>query len=367
MREKLKKLVKSNGFNIFVIVSLAAFVLWLTMRNDGKDVVKILSQVSIPGVIGIVCLMIFERFLLGWGLRFEAIQSHPKYTLLQGFVNAYTAGLFCNITPGASGGQVAQGYIFKKQGVPVSTSIGILWLDFIVYQTTMTIFVLMLIILRFGYFYANFSKFFLIVIAGFAVSAGVIVFLYLLANSPKFYTFITTKGLNIAHKLHLVKDREASLRKLNDALLAFGREIVVLRNHKKMIVLLSLADLLRLLIYYSIPFFCAKALHIEADFSILLDVIALSSYVAMINAFLPMPGSSGGTEATFVLMFSTIFGRPNAASIMILWRLVTFYQTLLIGGLVFVYGKTRKDIPIDMKHELPRTYAPETLKEEMNL
>ena len=96
----------------------------------------------------------------------------------------------------------------------------------------------------------------------------------------------------------------------------------------------------------------------------LLNIIALSSFVAMINAFLPMPGSSGGTEATFVLMFSTIFGKVDATSIMILWRLVTFYQTLIIGGIVFMYAKTRPDIPISSEEEhMPRTYAPEAIGE----
>ena len=365
MKEKIKKLFSSTAFNIFLIFALAAAVLWLTLRKDGPEVLATLKNASIPAVIGLVLLMVFERLVLGWSLKLECNQTYPHYTLKQGFINAYTAGLFCNITPGASGGQVAQGYIFRKQGIPVSSSIGILWLDFIVYQTTMTLFVLLLLILRFSYFYRNFSKFFLIVIAGFAVSAGIIFFLYLLANSPRFYRWLTTSGLKIGHKLHIVRNIEEAQEKLDKSLYEFSKEIVVLRTHKKMIVMLSAADLIRLLIYYSIPYFCAVALKIEVHPSQLLDIIALSSYVAMINAFLPMPGSSGGTEATFILMFSTIFARPDAASIMILWRFVTFYQTLIIGAFVFMYGRMQKDIPLDQVKELPRTYAKETLKEEL--
>ena len=365
MWNKLKKIFSSTAFNIFLIVALAGIVIYFTMRKDGEAIMKVLSDVSIPMVIAMVGMMILERLILGWSLKLECNQTYPHYTLKQGFINAYTAGLFCNITPGASGGQVAQGYMFRKQGIPVTSSIGILWLDFIVYQTTMTLFVLALIILRFSYFYTNFSKFFLIVLAGFAVSSGIIVFLYFLANSPRFYTWLTTSGLKVAHKLHLIKDIDKAMESLDKALYEFNKEIVVLRNHKKMIVQLSLSVLVRLLIYYSIPYFCAKALHIPVTADRLIDIIALSSYVAMINAFLPMPGSAGGTEATFILMFSTIFSRTDAASIMILWRSITFYQTLIIGGIVFLYGKMQKDIPIDEAKELPRTYATESLKEEI--
>ena len=363
MWEKLKKLFSSTWFNILLIVSLAGLVIYFTMRRDGAAILEVLKNVNIPMVIGLVLLMVLERLILGWSLKLECNQTYPKYTLMQGFVNAYTAGLFCNITPGASGGQVAQGYIFRKQGIPVASSVGILWLDFIVYQATMTIYVLALIILRFNYFYSNFSKLFLVVLAGFAVSSGIIVFLFFIANSPKFYTWLTTNGLKLAHKLHIVKDIDQALDSLDKALYQFTKEIVVLRNHKSMILKLSLSVVLRLTIYYSIPFFCAKALNIPVGYDRLIDIIALSSYVAMINAFLPMPGSAGGTEATFILMFSTIFTRTDAASIMFLWRSITFYQTLIIGSLVFLYGKTRKDIPLDA--ELPRTYDSQTLKEEL--
>ena len=88
-------------------------------------------------------------------------------------------------------------------------------------------------------------------------------------------------------------------------------------------------------------FFCAIALHIPIGFDKMLDVLALSSFVAMVNAFVPLPGSSGGTEASFILMFSTLFNRIDVSSIMILWRVMTYYFQTLLGGVVFLYGKTR--------------------------
>lgn len=344
--EKIKKLFSNTYFNIALIFALAGLVLYFTLKNDGEAVIRTLKNVSVPGLIALIGLMVFERFLLGWGLASECRLTHPKYTNLQGFVNAYTAGLFNNITPGASGGQLAQGYIFRKQGIPVSNSVGVLWLDFIVYQTTMCLFVLLLILLKFGYFYANYSQFFILVIFGFLVGAAIIVFLWVLAVSPKFYTWLSTSGISIGAKLHIIKDKEQALVSLNNQLMQFSHEIVVLKMHKKLILILGVEDFLRLLIYYSVPFLCAIVLGIKVTPSMYLNMLALSSFVAMINAFLPMPGSSGGTEATFVLMFGTIFTKPQAASIMLLWRFVTFYQVLIIGSIVFLYARTRKDVPL---------------------
>lgn len=363
MWKRIKKLFHSTVFNIILVFALAALVLFFTLKDDREQVIGILKQVSIPWLLFMIFLMIFERWLLGWGLTQEVRLTHPKYKLSQGFVNSYTAGLFNDITPGASGGQIAQGYIFRKQGIPVSNSVGVLWLDFIVYQSTMCSFVLFLILMRFHYFYTTYSQFFLIVIFGFLVGAGIIVFLWLLAESPRFYTWLTTKGINIGTKLHIVKDKEKTLANLNQQLVQFAKEIVVLKSHKKMIVLLSMEDLLRLIIYYSIPFFCAIALKLDVKPSMFFNMMALSSFVAMVNAFLPMPGSSGGTEATFVLMFSTLFSSVDAASIMILWRLVTFYQVLIIGSIIFLIARTRKDIPIEVTGK-PVTYNEKVLEKE---
>ena len=361
MWKRIRKLFHSTVFNILLIFGLAGLVLFFTLKDDGPQVLETLKKVSVPGLIGIVLLMVFERLMLGWGLTYECRLTSPKYTIGQGFVNAYVAGLFNNITPGASGGQIAQGYIFRKQGIPVSSSVGILWLDFIVYQTTMCLFVLFLILLRFPFFYQNYSQFFLIVIFGFLIGAFIIVFLWALATIPKFYTWLTTKGIDIGAKLHLIRDKKKTLHDLDRNLEQFAREIVVLKTHKKMIVLLGIEDFLRLLIYYSVPALCAIVLKIPMTWSKYVNTVALSSFVAMVNAFLPMPGSSGGTEATFVLMFSTIFPKVDATSIMLLWRFVTFYQVLVIGAFVFLYARTRKDVPL--AEPKPVTYSEEAIGE----
>ena len=341
MKEKIKKVIKSTVFTIVLVISLTGLVLWLTLRNDFDKVMEMLRNANIWMLLFIVGLMVFDRIIHGWGLKKECNVSCPDYKWSQGFVNSYTGSLFNNITPSASGGQFAQVYIFTRQGVPVSNAIGVLWLDFIIYQTTMSIFVLLLLILRFGYYFSHYSQFLIIVLFGFVVNTAVILALWAMVRFPRFYHWLSTSGVNIGAKLHLIKDKEKTKKSIEDQLARFEKEVVVLKNNKKMIFKIALSNLLRLTIYYSVPFFCAIALHIPIGFDKMLDVLALSSFVAMVNAFVPLPGSSGGTEASFILMFSTLFNRIDVSSIMILWRVMTYYFQTLLGGVVFLYGKTR--------------------------
>ena len=367
MREKLKKLFKSTAFNIFLIILFSGLVLWLTLRKDGRQILALLTHVKPWMVLFLFGMMVLERFLLGAQLTLECRQTHPKYTYWQGFQNAYTAGLFCDITPGATGGQIAQGYLFKKQGIPLSHAVGVLWLDFIVTHMVMVAIDLFLLLTRFNYFYSNYSSLFGLVLIGFAIGASIITFMWVLALSPRFYTWLTTKGIKIGARLHIVKDEKKTLEDLDHNLEMFAKELVVFRTHKKLIIQLVVLNFARYMILYSVPYFCAIALHIPVSPSDLLNIIALTAFVSLVNYFLPMPGSAGGTEAAFILMFSTIFSKVNASSIMLLWRLMTYYQVILVGTIIFSYARSLPDVPIDEDEEnKPRTYAPQAMSEAKN-
>ncbi|NCB34077.1 MAG: flippase-like domain-containing protein, partial [Erysipelotrichia bacterium] len=243
--------------------------------------------------------------------------------------------------------------------VPLHHSASVLWMDFIIYQTTMVMSVLILILLRFDHFYRTYSQFFIIVLLGFLVNSVVIIGLWALVRFPGFYMWLTTRGFSIGVKMHLIKDPERTRITMDEQLRRFGDEIVIMRTHRELIPKVVLAHFLRLMLYYSIPFLCAKALNISVGLDQMIDILALSSFVAMINAFIPLPGSSGGTEATFLLMFSTIFGKTNAGTIMLLWRIMTYYFVLLIGFAAFIYVKKVPQVEIEDDSNIPQPLPPD--------
>ncbi|MCI6272786.1 MAG: flippase-like domain-containing protein [Erysipelotrichaceae bacterium] len=343
MINKIKKLFQSYIFNIALIIFITLLVLYLTLKDSFSDVVKILSNANIYWVLSTIIISIFIQFVIGEGLFLLTKLSNPHYTRRDGAINAFVASFFHGITPSASGGQFAQVYIFKKQGVGLSDSASVLWMDFIIYQSTMIALVLFLIIIRFAYFKANFSDLFYLVIVGFLVNSAVIIGLWALVKFPRVYRFITTKGIKLAFKLKIIKNQNEALEKLNLQLNRFEKETKRLKEHKLLILKVVIVNLFRLLLYYSLPYFCAKALNLEVNFGLLIDIIALSSYVSMINAFIPIPGASGGTEATFMYLFSHIFGGVTTSGLMILWRFVTYYLIMLIGGVVFIIAKNLPD------------------------
>ncbi|MBR4456477.1 MAG: flippase-like domain-containing protein [Solobacterium sp.] len=342
--KKLKQLFSNYLFNIVLVIALSALIFYLTVRDNPAEVFDRLKKADRLWLLVVVAAVISIRLFSGFALKQECNLTHPEYTFRQGVENAFVGGLFNEITPSASGGQFAQVFLFRRQGIPLTEAAGVLWMNFIIYQTTMVVSVFILLLLKFHEFYSKYSQFFVIVLLGFAVNAAVIVSLWALIRFPKFYTWLSTKGIAIAAKLHIVRDREKALASLDSQITRFQNEINILSGHKDMVFQVALTHFLRLMVYYSIPFFCTKALRIPISWSSLLDMITLSSFVSMVNAFIPLPGASGGTEASFLLMFSTVLGPVNVRPVMLLWRFMTYYFDMMLGGAVFLSLKARSSI-----------------------
>ena len=349
--KQLKRLFSNYVFNIALIIGLSVLVFYLTVRDNPAEVFDRLKNADRLWLVLIMLGMLGFRILNGAALQEECNLTRPGYSLRQGIENAFVGGFFNQITPSASGGQFAQVFLFRRQGVPVTESAGVLWMNFILYQSTMVASVFVLLLMKFRTFYVKFSQFFVVVLLGFLVNSAVIITLWAMVKFPRFYTWLSTKGIEIGSKLHLIKDKEKASKQLEDQLVRFQKEVEVLSHHKRMVIKVCLIHFIRLLLFYSIPFMSAKALRFQVTAAEYPDMLTLASFVAMVNAFIPLPGASGGTEATFLLMFSLILGSVNVRPTMLLWRFMTYYFDMMVGGIVFLVTRLRPPVVLDKKTE----------------
>ena len=102
-----------------------------------------------------------------------------------------------------------------------------------------------------------------------------------------------------------------------------------------MLIQVSTLNIIKLTLLYSIPYFCAKSLSLDVSQIKLTEFIGVTSFVYMITSFIPIPGASGGSEGTFIIMFGYLLGSVGAKGSMIVWRFVTYYIILIVGAIVF--------------------------------
>lgn len=331
----MKRVIKKYALNILWIILFAIIAVYFSLRGEYQDIMAVLGGIDVFWLIVIILLAIVPYLFDGLILTIFARIYKKTYRLKQGIVNALSGGFFNGITPFASGGQFAQVYIFKKQGVETTSGIGILLMNFIVYQIAMVFYTLLILIFKFNKFYTEFSSFVSLALIGFAINAAVIFGLLFGAISHRFQRFLTGTVLLIGHKLHIVKNYEVSKVNLDQKILDFRRELGIMSKHKGTIAVIFVLFLIRLTILYSIPFFTMLSLGKTLPFSDYFDYVGISAFIYMITSFIPIPGASGGSEATYVLLYSYVMGNVMASSSMLIWRFATYYLVMLAGGLTF--------------------------------
>ncbi|MDQ0362689.1 lysylphosphatidylglycerol synthase transmembrane domain-containing protein [Breznakia pachnodae] len=334
---------KSYIINFLLIIGLTAFGLWLALKDNFKEVLGLLGNIKWYAFLLILVYGVMYYFLIGKIYQILGKQHKKDYTYKEGAQIAFVGAFFSGITPSATGGQFAQAYIMKKQGIKISSGASILWIDFIIYQSVMVAYSTILMILRFTYYYTEHSAFFLLVLIGYVVNSMVILLLYTMARFPKAYKKISYWVVNLLHRLKIVKDPVATITKWNVQLESFTSEIKNIKHQKKMVVKCVILNIIRLTILYILPLFIGYLMGLDVNISMALDIITMSAFVSIANAFFPVPGASGGTEAAFMLIFSTLFTSIETNSMMILWRFSTYHVIILIGGLTFIYLKHKYD------------------------
>ncbi len=338
--------------NLLLILGLTIGALWFALKDNYKQILSCISKMNTISLL--VILAWGALFTAVWGLVYFVLgRKYTKnYRPGKGMIVAFVGAFFSGITPSSTGGQFAQAYIMKKQGIKVSDGASLLWADFIIYQTTMMVYVTILFVLRFGYYSAQ-SAWFNIILLGYVINAIVIVALYTIALFPNFYIKVSSKLVSVLAKIHILKNPEKTLSAWTLSMQSFTEEIKSLSKDKKSIVICVCINFVRLSLYYSLPFVIGLALHIPLKWNEFIDVMALSSFVTMANSFIPIPGASGGTEVIFALLFSSMMNNLTGA-VLVLWRFSTYHFVLIIGGVLFALVKNyyeKKDSEIHLEED----------------
>lgn len=332
-------------WNIVLILTVTVIAMYFALRDNFKEIMHALGQINFFSLLAILAWGLTINVVIGVGLMFLGRRYQKRYSLQDGIIVAFVGTFFAGITPSSTGGQFGQVYVLKKQGINMSDGVSLLWADFIIYQTTMMIYVTVLFILRFSH-YVNLNAWFWIVFGGYLINIVVIVGLYTIALFPKLYIKLCRWTVNVLGKMHLIKDPEHKMKQWVAKMTSFTGEVKLLSQDKRLIIQLMLVNFVRLTLYYALPYAVALALGIRLNFGQFVDTLALSSFVTMANCFVPLPGASGGTEVFFTMLFSGLFG-PLTGAVLLLWRFSSYYLPVIAGALVFMVFKNHEDAKED--------------------
>lgn len=333
---------------IFYISITIAFLIFILSMNDIGDIFQILQHADIKYIL--ISLLLVLIYLGMYPLTLCILSKAKKVNVSNKYI--YSIGMsehfFNGITPFATGGQPFQIYALSKKKVDLSTSTGLLMMNFIIHMCASNLFAL--ISLFFFNRFATSTSMKILAIVGFSMNFLVLVLMVSLATSKTLKHFILWVLSKLAKIKFLHKLITEKMIDIENYIENTQNSFKELWHNKKSFITCFIIRFLTLSIYYAVPFYILKSLHMEISYANLFISMCASSFAITMCVFLPTPGSSGGIEYAFSNIFASLVVSMTSSTSycgMLIWRLLTYYLPVLISFLFYLYFEiSKKEVKI---------------------
>jgi len=263
-------------------------------------------------------------------LLFRSFQRRLGWRMAMGYtcVGFY----FSSITPSATGGQPMEAYYMKQDGIELSQSSFILMVTTSFYQLMILASGCLAVVCcrRFVAGLPLLLRWLLVLGAmtnGFCALILMFIFMQKEVASSILHTMV-----RLLHKLHIIRNEEKWQRRVDGGIREYAKGGAYLRKKPLVAVKVLWYTLLRITALNLAPYCACRALHIP-DVGVA-DVIMRQSLLNLAVTIVPLAGSIGASEGSFIQLYKHIIsvGKVNLA--VILSRGISFYGVLFVSGVV---------------------------------
>ena len=314
-------------------------VLYLLLKDNYNEIVaNILSANKIYLIISVILVFIYY-LLKTLGIYLITKEYKKDFKFKEMFKEVLITQFFNGITPFSTGGQPYQIYMLRKNGIKISNASAITIQDFIMYQLALIIigFLAILTNVIFNLIEMNKAIYFLIIL-GFTINILVGLILLFISFSKKFNDWAGKLIIKLLSKTKLIKNKQEVMNKWEVKLEEFNNSSLLFKENKMLLFKCFFANFLALLIFYLIPYVIFMSQDSSLDLNIVSSILASAS-ILLIGNFVPIPGASGGIEYSFMIIFGKLVEGSIINSTLIVWRSVTYYLGIIVGGILLGFSK----------------------------
>lgn len=313
-----KKLIIRLLLLLFCVILISAAAIYFTFDIRAIDYLALFQPSCILLALGSLAVGLFFD-----GLRLVTLtQVTDEELSYREVVNVVLSNYFLAlVTPGASGGAIAQVMFMRRAGVPVAKATVV-----ILVRTVMSIFFLILLVPvvlfsdRDIVTWVPSSVLFLVSLLFTALPVGI--FFLMRTELPERLIYFFTGRFS-----HRVRRRSFNL--YHDFKMAF---VVMGRHPFKVVRAFAESGLSLLFIYGTVPAYFT-GLHFPFDLS---QVMGRMILINLVLYFSPTPGGSGIAEAGFCMLFTNLLPAGTEGIMAVLWRFTAEYLPFLLGAVVSI-------------------------------
>lgn len=334
---------KKIWLNITVVLVILLLLMTIVgSLNDFEQILVTIGQVNI-GFLVLALLMAFTSFLLmslSTNIVLRALNKNISYGT--GFLIQTVEPFFNGITPFSTGAQPFQVYYYHKFNVPANEATSVLVVNFILFQLVTVLLSSLGFIIFFNQILSVLGNMMIYVIIGYSINTVILVGLFLLAYIPTVH-ILFEKLLSLFEKIKWTKKLATKLKaKAFNFVGQFQSGVHFLFKKKRVFILSSLTKLISIILLYSTTILIVMSLGLSTNTPDGIYMIVSGLLAVTTMMFVPLPGASGGTEVAYTLLLGQMINSVELVTIMLLWRLITYYFGMLYGFIGYILLQNKK-------------------------
>ena len=333
-KSKKSKIISVVFFvvNLFVVAGILTYQLltedWVPLTGKSFSWVDLVITLLLLGGVVFVETMIFTYLLK---------VTTGKARFCTAYKVSQVGRYYDSITPMASGGQPFQISYLKSRGVPIHSSLSIPMAKYVFSQIAWLIISLVCLII--SWTDASYGTFVSVAsILGFVLCfmlLSVVIFLSVCKTIGK---KLIVKILKLLHKMKIVKNYDKQYEKLTKYVSDFQDIMKQYAKSPKDFIILTILNLARNVLNYSMPFFIAKFFIPGLEGAYYIKLLVMSVLVDLSSSFFPLPGGTGLNEISFTAAFGSVVGQTNVLVwVLLAWRFCSYYFYLVQGVSILSY------------------------------
>ena len=310
-------------------------VLVLLFRDNWAEISAALAELSPWQVAAVLALGITYPLLEGAASWLIVRSRLPGFSLRHGVDNAWM-GTFGNVICLGAGAVPMQTYYLHLCGLPLGPGVGLMTLQYVFHKTTVLLYATVLLLWHRSWLAAHTAGVLHYLPAAYAVVAGVIVGLVLLCASPLVQQLARWALGKLPQSEPWQARRERWQTQL-DTLSAESRHL--LAEKRRCLALLAIHGV-KLFFLFSIPYLCIRFMELPCSLTFG-QVQLLGALMFFLSNALPNVAGMGSIETAFLLVFGCFFSRAQTMSILMLYRIASYYWVTAASAVGF-FGAQRR-------------------------
>ncbi len=322
------------AIEVIFFATLMVFAIFYILKDDPASTFALMGKASFFPILLAILILLATLILDGLNITLLSRLYSGRYKFHQGLINVcvgQVVGVFIK-----SGASIVQAYTFTKQEIKSAQAASVLTMNYLVFQISLILYSVIMVI--FGYPYVKdipielLGGLPLVVICIIALIVQ-LVFLGLILGLGFWrgmHRFVLNTGVNFLARMHLLRNPEATRRRLTLQFATYRVEMKRLFHNIPLVIVLFVSNLLKRFLLGIIPYIIFWSLNADLNHLSFAQSLFGTGYVDVISSFINV----GAPEVMFQSAYTYFLGAESsslASAANLLWRSITFYLLFIIG------------------------------------